>query len=237
VRYQSAMRRALALSLVLAASGCYPRASVPDTERQKSSRELEGQQRFAKVALYVGPFFGDATRLLASDQPLDELDLLQNGAGETIAPPRAERILAPGTPLRIEKVEFPTGWIIARRVVMTPRYHPWVFLSLQGEPRPAVLVLPQTLATAEDVRVELERYLGGSESAAAFEALPEPQRAVVAKKRLVEGMTARAVEMAWGYPEKKIIDRPARTETWSWADDRRKAYLQEEKLVRWEPLR
>ncbi|HEX8908815.1 MAG TPA: hypothetical protein VF805_06405 [Anaeromyxobacteraceae bacterium] len=230
------MRRALVAALLLAATACYPRASVPDSERQKS-RELEGQRRFAKVALYVGPFFGDGTRLLASDQPFDELDLLETGGGAPIAPQRAERVLAPGTPLRVEKVEFPTGWIIARRVVMTPRYHPWVFLSLEGEPRPLVLVLPQTLSSAEDVRVELGRYLGGPESLAAYQALPEPQRAAVQRKRLLEGMSAQAVEMAWGYPEKKVVDRPARTEAWSWPGDRRKAFLQDDKLVRWEPLR
>jgi len=231
------MRRAFAVVLALAATaGCYPRASVPDTERQKA-HELEGQPRRAKVALNIGPFFGDATRLLASDQPFDELDLLQDGSGEIISPPAAERVLPPGTPLRVEKVEFPTGWIIARRVVMTPRYHPWVFLSLEGESRPVVLVLPQTLASADDVRVELERYLGGPEPLAAYQALPESQRASVARKRLVEGMSARAVEMAWGYPEKKVIDRPAHAETWSWPGDRRKAYLQEDKLQRWEPLR
>jgi hypothetical protein len=230
------MRRALVAAVLLATTACYPRASVPDSERQKS-RELEGQRRFAKVALYVGPFFGDGTRLLASDQPFDELDLLETGGGEPIAPQRAARVLAPGTPLRVEKVEFPTGWIIARRVVMTPRYHPWVFLSLEGEPRPLVLVLPQTLASAEDVRVELGRYLGGPESAAAYQALPEPQRAAVQRKRLLEGMSAQAVEMAWGYPEKKVVDRPARTEAWSWPGDRRKAFLQDDKLVRWEPLR
>ncbi|WP_176066098.1 hypothetical protein [Anaeromyxobacter diazotrophicus] len=230
------MRRALAAVLALALAGCYPRASVPDTEREKS-RELEGQRRFAKVALYAGPFYGDAGRMLVSDQPFDELDLLQDTAGDAIAPPPAERVLAPGTPLRIEKVEFPTGWIIARRVVMTPRYHPWVFLSLEGEPRPLVLVLPQTLASAEDVRVELERYLGGPEALTAFQALPDPQRAAVERKRLVEGMSARAVEMAWGYPEKKVIDRPAHTEAWSWSGGDRKAYLQDDKLERWEPLR
>ncbi|HEX8907853.1 MAG TPA: hypothetical protein VF805_01545 [Anaeromyxobacteraceae bacterium] len=230
------MRRALVAALLLAATACYPRASVPDSERQKS-RELEGQRRFAKVALYVGPFFGDGTRLLASDQPFDELDLLETGGGEPIRPQRAERVLAPGTPLRVEKVEFPTGWIIARRVVMTPRYHPWVFLSLEGEPRPLVLVLPQTLSSAEDVRVELGRYLGGPESLAAYQALPEPQRAAVQRKGLLEGMSAQAVEMAWGYPEKKVVDRPARTEAWSWPGDRRKAFLQDDKLVRWEPLR
>src|SRR5689334_15035973 len=120
------MRRSLLFALVpvsLVCAACYPRASVPDTERALASRELEGQHRSVKVALLVGPFFGDGAKLLASDQPFEELELLQTTGQETITPPRAERILPPGTPVRIEKVEFPTGWLIAKRVVMTPRYH------------------------------------------------------------------------------------------------------------------
>ena len=193
VRYKAAMRRAFLLFLApasLVCAACYPRASVPDTERALASRELEGQRRSTKVALHVGPFFGDGSKLLASDQPFEELDLLQTADHEPITPPRAERILTPGTPVRVEKVEFPTGWLIAKRIVMTPRYHPWVYLSLEGEQRPLVLVLPQTLATAEDVRVELERTLGTGDTAAAFQALPAAQRVAVSRKQLVEGMTA-----------------------------------------------
>ena len=237
---QSGMRRALLLALLPASlvwASCYPRASVPDTERTLASRELEGQRRTTKVALHVGPFFGDGSKLLASDQPFEELDLLQTTDQEPIRPPRAERILPPGTPVRVEKVEFPTGWLIAKRVVMTPRYHPWVYLSLAGEQRPLVLVLPQTLATAEDVRVELERTLGMGDTAAAYLALPDAQRAAVAKKQLLEGMAPQAVEMAWGYPEKKIIDRPARTEAWTWPGERRRAFLENDKVLRWEPTR
>src|SRR5918912_3925174 len=133
------MRRLLpVLVLAVCAAGCTPRASVPDAERERASRELEGARRFVKVALWVGPFFGDSTRLLVSDSPFSELDLLQTSEGQTIAPPPAERVLLPGTAVRIEKVEFPTGWIIAKRVVMTPRSHPWVYLRVEGEARPAI---------------------------------------------------------------------------------------------------
>src|ERR687885_1301708 len=150
------MRPVLTSMLFLFAAGCVPRASVPNVERQRAERELEGERRFSKVALWVGPFFGDNTKLLVSDSPFSELDLLETTEGKPIAPPRAERVLLPGTRVQIEKVEFPTAWIIAQRVVLTPRYHPWVYVRVDGEPRPLVVVLPQTLATANDVRLEVE---------------------------------------------------------------------------------
>lgn len=225
------------LLLVLLGPACFPRVSVPDAERQRASRELEGQRRATKVALYVGPFFGDGSSLLVSDQPFQELDLLRAPDGSVLSPPPAERILSPGTPVRVEKVEFPTGWLIAKRVVMTPRYHPWVYLSLDGEERPLVLVLPQTLASAEDVRVELERVAGTTDPGPALQALPDGQRAAIAKKELVQGMSPDAVVMAWGYPERKVIDRPASAEEWSWPGGRRRASLRDGRLVRWEVAR
>src|SRR5919204_1082798 len=136
------MRPILTSMLLLIAAGCVPRASVPDVERQRAAREFEGGRRFSKVALWVGPFFGDNTKLLVSDSPFSELDLLETTEGKTIAPPRPQRVLLPGAHVRIEKVEFPTGLIIARRVVMTPRYHPWVYLRAEVDPRPLVVVLP-----------------------------------------------------------------------------------------------
>ncbi len=230
------MRRAILLMFLLGA-GCFPHASVPQSERQRASRELEGQRRLSKVAVFVGPFFGDASSLLVSDQPFRELDLLETTDGKVIAPPGVERVLPPGTALRIQKVEFPTGWIIAKRVIMTPRYHPWVYLALEGEPRPLVFVLPQTLASSEEVRVELERLLGTSDPAPAFQALPDAQRAAVAKKELVEGMSTQSVEMAWGYPEKKLIDRPESREEWTWPTGKRKASFRDGRLVSWEATR
>jgi hypothetical protein len=222
----------LTLSLLPAAS-CAPRVSVPEEERQRATRELQGQLRFAKVALYVGPLFGDDSKLLISDQPPEELDLLEGTDGTPIAPPTADRVLLPGTPLRVQGVEFPTGWLIARRVVMTPRYHPWVYLALDGESRPLVAVLPQTLTTSEEVRGELDRLVGTADVGPVLRALPEVQRAAIAVKRPIEGMGAQALEMAWGYPEKKVIDRPAGTEEWTWPGAHRQAFLRDGKVVRW----
>jgi hypothetical protein len=228
------MRRLLPV-LCLAAAACFPRASVPEAERARASRELEGERRFVKVALFAGPFFGDNTKLLVSDSPFSELDLLQTTGGQPITPPEAQRVILPGATVRIEKVEFPTGFLIAKRVVMTPRYHPWVYLRMEGEARPLVVVLPQTLADADAVRLELERVLGTVDPSPALQALPPPQRSAVARKVPLEGMAPQALEMAWGYPEKKVIDRPSNSEEWSWAEGRRRATFSEGKLASWRP--
>lgn len=229
------MRKALLLATSLAAlAACAPRAVIPDSERERVRRELGGEQRWLRAAAYAAPLWGDHSRLLLSDQPLSELELVLSAGGEPIAPPPAERIVPPGTPVRILEVEFPTGWIIAKRVIMTPRYHPWVFVEVPGDARPHVVVLSQLAVTFEDVRAELDRILTRDDPSSLLAALPAEHRAAVLKKELAEGMSPRAVELAWGLPERKKIDRPAATEEWTWPAGKRKAFFQDERLVRWE---
>lgn len=229
------MRKLLVAAAALAAlSACTPRAVIPDAERERVQRELSGEQRWLRVAAYAGPLWGDRTRVLVSDQPPQDLDLVLSPGGDPIAPPPPERILAPGTRVRVTGVEFATAWEIARRVVVTPRYHPWAILEVPGDARPHVIVLSQTAASFEEVRAELDRYLTRDDPSSLLAALPAEQRAAVSKKELVEGMSLRAVEMAWGLPERKRIDRPTAAEEWTWPGGKRKASFQDERLVRWE---
>jgi hypothetical protein len=228
------MRRAIPLLLLLASS-CLQRSSVPDEERQRAVRELEGERRWFEVAVHVSPLFGDASKLVAYDGPVREVELLQTPGGEVILPPPPERVLPPGTPARITKVEFPTGWVAARRVVMTPRDRPWVYLEVPGEARPVVLVLPPDLTTLDGIRLELERWFAPVDPTSALRELPEEHQRAIAAKALADDMVPRAVQMAWGFPERKVIDRPGGTEEWSWAEGKRRAWFKDGKLQRWAP--
>ncbi len=225
--------RALFLAVACLAA-CAPRAVIPEAERDRVHRELSGEQRYLRSAAYAGPLWGDHTKVLLTEVPHDELDLVETTAGTAVPPPAAERVVAPGTAMRIREIEFPTGWTIAHRVVMTPRYHPWVLVDVAGDQRPYVVVLSQTAATFDDVRSELDRLLSKDDPSSFFSSLPAEQKQAVMKKELAEGMNARAVEMAWGLPERRRIDRPAATEEWIWPGGKRKAFFQDERVVRWE---
>ncbi len=228
------MRRAI-LVVLLALCGCATRMTIPEDDRRRAIDELSGQRRFLRVAAYVGQFFGDSAKLLLSDAPVGELDLLESPSGEPIRPPAPTEILPPGTPVRIQAIEFPTGMVIAGRGLMTPRYHPWVYGDVPGRDRPAILVLSQTVSSYDDVRAEIDQVLATDNPSAAFQGLPKPQREAIARKEPSEGMGPRALEMAWGYPQKKIIDRPSGTEEWIWSAGKRRAFFQGGRLLRWEP--
>jgi hypothetical protein len=226
------MRNVLLAALVLV-SCATPRAIVPEAEQARVARELNGQQRFLRVAANAGPLWGDTGKLFLTDQPIAEIDLVETAGGSPIAP-RFERVLPPGTPVRIVRVEFPSSYLLAQRVVTTPRYHPWVYLKVGGEARPHVVVLSQLVATYDDVLGELERLLTTEDSRDAFDAFAPEVREAILRKEAIEGMSARALEMAWGVPERKRIDRPARTEEWIWPAGKRRAYLREDRVERLE---
>jgi hypothetical protein len=224
----------VALALAAAAAACTPLVVVPDAERERTRTAVEGQGRWLRVAASVSPLFGDRSKLLLLDAPAAEVDLLRGTDGSIIPPPAAERILLPGTPVRIERVEFPTGMVIAGRAVMSPRYHPWVYLRIAGEDRPGIVVLSSASVSADALIDELDRLLTRDDPSRALAALPPEQRQAIGRRELVEGMGPRAVEMAWGVPEKVRIDRPAGTAEWTWPTGKRRAWFQDEKLLRWE---
>jgi hypothetical protein len=182
----------------------------------------------------ASPLFGDHGKLLLLDAPAGEVDLLRATDGAVIPPPAVERILPPGTPVRVERVEFPTGMIIATRAVMSPRYHPWLYLKASGEERPYVMVLSHASVSADAILAEVDRMLTRDDPSRALAALPPEQRDAIGRRELIEGMGPRAVEMAWGVPEKIRIDRPAATAEWAWPTGKRRAWFQDEKLLRWE---
>src|SRR5512137_2625545 len=119
------MRRlAAAASLALLAS-CAPPSLLPTEGRETVVRSLSRQPRYLRVAVYVGPFFGDGSRVLISDRPVSELAVLEAPDGKPILPPPSTRILPPGTPVFVDQVQFPTGAVVWSRPLTTPRYNPW----------------------------------------------------------------------------------------------------------------
>jgi len=229
------LHRALLLPL-LAVACATPDIHIPEGEQVRAQRDLAGgPPRFLRVACWVGPLWDDTDKLFLTDRPTEEVNLVETPGGRPIRPPAFERVLPPGTPVRIQRIEFPGTFTMAERVLVSPRFHPWVYLALEGERRPLVVVLPREVKSTEEIRAELERFLSVDDPRPALAALPPEARERVLRKEAAAGMTAPALEMAWGLPDRKRIDRPAKTEEWFWGNHRR-ALLREDRVVSLERL-
>ena len=226
------MRRLAVVAALALLPACVPPSQLPPEGRESVVRSLARQPRYLRVAVYVAPFFGDGSRVLLSDRPVGELQVLESPDGTPITPPPATRILSPGTPVFVDGVQFPTGTIAWSRPVTTPRYNPWLLATVEGVAKPAVLVLATESTSAADVLAEVGRVLTPDDPTAIYAAFPESVRDAIREKALVEGMTREAVAMAWGYPDRIVMDRPARTEEWHWGNSTRKAVFLDDRLVR-----
>lgn len=225
--------------LAALATGCGTYTRMPPEARASLNSTLSGPEavQYLRVSSNVTPFFGDASKHLLTPYAPEDVRLLDDTKGKPINPGAVERVLPTGTKLRITKVEFPTSWVVAERVLYTPRTWPWVYLSEEGakpDAAPLVLVLPPNLERPEDFRAELEKYLSPRDVSAQLDALPPAVKDAVREKRLVPNMSMDAVRMAWGPPERvlRTLEGASKNEEWTYPGGRRKAFLTDGRLVR-----
>ncbi|QSQ15525.1 hypothetical protein [Myxococcus landrumensis] len=226
------------LGLAVLAAGCgnYTRMA-PDT-RASLQRTFTGPEavQYLRLSGNVTPFFGDSSKRLLTPYAPEDVRMLDDSNGKPINPGAVERTLPVGTKLRITQVEFPTAWVVAERVLYTPRTWPWVYLAEDGAANapPLILVLPPNLEQPNDFRAELEKYLSPQNPKAQVDALAPPVRDAVSAKRLLTNMTADAVRMAWGPPElvRRSLEGTSKNEEWTYPGGRRKAFFTDGRLAR-----
>ncbi|MFO7155258.1 MAG: hypothetical protein DIU72_001395 [Pseudomonadota bacterium] len=230
------MRRWAPLVLLLLA-GCASHSLLPDEDRIRLERSLPGRTYYLRQAMYLGPFWSDESKRFLSANVPDEIPWVVNPAGVPLDPGEPEAIVPVGTRVRVVKIEFPTSFVVARRDPFLPRFYPWVYLEVEGRPRnPApILLLRRELRSQAEVVEDLERYLSPDDLRPRLRSLPEEVLEAINEKRLVEGMPAEAVEMAWGIPEQKRFSPSpeGRVEEWIWPFERRRARIVGGRLVSW----
>ncbi|WP_426731244.1 hypothetical protein [Myxococcus faecalis] len=227
------------LVLTALAAGCGNYTRMAPDARTSLQRTLTGPdaEQYLRLSGNVTPFFGDSSKRLLTPYAPEDVHLLDDSSGKPISPGAVERTLPVGTKLRITKVEFPTAWVVAERVLYTPRTWPWVYLAEDGakpDAPPLILVLPPNLDQPNDFRAELEKYLSPQSPKALMEAFAAPVRDAIREKRLVANMSADAVRMAWGPPERvrRSLEGAAKNEEWTYPGGRRKAFLSDGRLAR-----
>lgn len=217
--------------LALLFTGCTTtQVFIPSEERPALERRLVGEDRFLRVSCFATPFFGDATKRLLSPVRPEEVRLLENPNGTPIDPGPVEHTFPAGTPVRILKVEFPSSFTMAQRVLLTPRTLVWLYLDLGGTGKnapPYVLVLRPGLADSPQFLSEVERYLIREDPASRLSGFSDSVREAVVTKKAILDMPAEALEMAWGYPETRRVtfDGERKQETWTWPGGKRVALL------------
>lgn len=215
----------LLLSLALlssAAAGCAT-TPVSGRERDQVNLGLVNQVRQLTQSMLVTPFFRDATRRLLLTQPPDEVELVINPRGGRKSPGAVVEVLPAGTAVRILSVDYPTWWTSLTRQLITPSERPWLELAVEGRPvEPSyVVALRPNLAGADESFDEILRFLTPDDVAAEVARLSEADRNAVRTRTLAEGLTMRAVELAFGRPNLREVrgDGTDVVEDWTYRSD------------------
>lgn len=231
------MRRC-APALVAAAlllSGCANFTQLTADDRTALTQRLVHREsdKYLRLSFYATPLFGDGTKRLLTAVAPDEVRLLEQPDGTPVHPGQILGLFPAGTRAHITKVEFPTAWAVAERVLYTPRTRTWVYLQIEGEPAtiPYVLVLGAHMRNEREFLAELDRYLLNENPEHRISTWPEWVRSAVKKKRARLDMPEEALEMAWGYPEVKRKNAPAGIEEWIWPSNKRKAKLKDGRVA------
>ncbi len=223
-----------ALGLLLL-TGCATANILPEKDRQDVSRALQGQVVYLRQSNAVMPFWSDQTKLLVNANPPDSIELLDNTSGQPILPGEPVGFLELGTRVYVDKIEFPTGLTVSRRGLFTPREYPWIYLSLVGEKhgRPYVAVLRQGIKSREELLAAFDQSFSKDDPTVLLKNYPPEVAAAIRAKKLMAGMDAEAVQMAWGHPERIRVEQVGgeRVETWTWPTGKRTATLKSGKLV------
>ena len=87
------------------------------------------------------------------------------------------------------------------------------------------MVLRPQIKSKREFYAELERYITQQDPSHVLAQWPDFVREAVRTKTAVEGMPAEALEMSWGYPERRrmTFDSSAKKEEWIYADGKRRA--------------
>ncbi len=199
-------------------AGCPSYVVIPDEDREAVDDAHTGQLLFFRQSMYVGQFYDDDRYKLVHPRRFEELTYLQTVEGDPIPPPPAEGIIPAGTRVRIERIEWPTGDVVFRRPLYTPRYTTWIFLrvardrgsevSLERD-EPHILLLPGGIDDADTFDVWFDASLTEEDPNPWILSLPEDQQNAIALKRAVKGMTYDALTAALGFPDtlqRKVID-------------------------------
>lgn len=207
------LRCSLLVTLALAACGaigCPSYVVIPDAERARIDEVHTGELLFLRQSLYVGQFYDDDRFRLVHPRKFEELTYLETVEGDTIPPPPAEGIVPAGTRVRVERIEWPTGDVVFRRPLYTPRYTSWIVLRVAADRGPDVtverdqrhiLLMPGGIADAETFDLWFDASLSEEDPNPWLLSLPQDQQNAILLKRAIPGMSYDALTTALGFPD------------------------------------
>ena len=198
---------AATLCAATAIAGCASRTALPAEVRSAMENRYTGHVVELRRSCYYGELYDDNDKWLLTPYPFDNVYHIVDFGGQPIHPEGQRGIVPAGTPFIVDQIEFPDAGGLARRMLTTPRYNPWIYLRrVVGSPLPMerrdwILLLPRGMKDKETVERELDRLVAPEGRMIEWLAARRPVvRVAIEHKEIIAGMTTDEMVSAMGRP-------------------------------------
>lgn len=185
---------------------CASQTRLAPAIRTDLQKRHVGRTVALKTSCYYGDLYDENEHWLLSPLPFADTTHINGPDQEPIHPSGQRGIVPAGTAFKIVAIEFPDAATMAKRMLMTPRFNPWVHLepvkpeSLRGRSS-YVVVLPMDLENESAVEDALNNNFGPIETVQEWLQRRKPSvRTAIRHKDPVHGMTPAELTASWGKP-------------------------------------
>ncbi len=196
----------LMVSMILLFTACATQTKLPAPVRAAISARHMGTVVELKVSCYYGDLYDENEKWLLSPYPFAQTYHIVDLDGAPIHPRGERGIIPAGTPFIVRDVEFPDPGALAKRMLTTPRYNPWVYLTPAPDAKNLpegraffILLLPMDLDDEPTTERAYNGLLAPKGDMTTWLAGRRPTvQAGIAHKEIVEGMTEAELVVAMG---------------------------------------
>lgn len=198
---------------------CASQTRIPPEVRAQITSRHEGKVVELRHSAYFGNLYDENEMWLLSPYRFEDTSHIVNLDGAPIHPTGQRGIVPAGTRFVVQKVEFPDVSAMAKRLLTTPRYNPWVYLvpapAAEGQAAPAldgrkafIALLPMDLETEAQVEKAMSDAFAPEGAVSSWLASRRPTvRVAIEHKDVVEGMSREELFAAWGVPPRWFIEQ------------------------------
>jgi hypothetical protein len=238
------------LSVFLGAQlpACATQTHLSAAIRSGLSQQHVGSVVQLRASCFYGDLYDENDLWLLSPYTFASTSHIVDLKGLPLHPQKLRGLWPAGSRFVVERLEFPTRWAMARRMLVTPRFNPWVYLRRLPEPGEPVAkeggeplyvwVLPEALESSGAVESALAAALAPDGTVTQWlQTLQPTHKIAVQHKEILVGMPRAALLAAMGEPQRFFADQQAgRRVTVAWYADR-EAWLLDEVVVEVRPSR
>ncbi|MBN1960324.1 MAG: hypothetical protein JW841_05215 [Deltaproteobacteria bacterium] len=193
--------------LVVITTSCASQTLLTLSSRERINSRHQNHIVSLRQSCYYGDLYDENEMWLLSPYPFDETSHIINLQGEPIHPQGQRGIIPAGSSFIVKKIEFPDSTAMAKRMLTTPRYNPWIYLiPTQNTITPTnrkyfILLLPMNLAKETLVESAIAKQLAEPENVNSWlKSLRPTIRAAILNKDIAVGMKIDELTAAMGTP-------------------------------------